>query len=421
MEVKPQSAAGEWRAHWPLVLASTAGFSFATIAAATIGLFMDPLSREFNWTRAEISFGLTMFALIAVPLSPFVGALIDRWGSRRLAIPGVVLSALAFAAFCLMNGTLALWYAAWLAFSLVALGIKGTVWTAAVSSVFSRGRGLALAATLSGSAVTMTLAPIVTQWLIDGYGWRSAYVWLAAGWGGFVLATVIPFFFDTRDGRGISAQANVPSASGALLTGLSVREASRDGALIRIGLATLVTVTMVSAITVHQVPLLAGKGLARGTAAMVAGAAGIASIAGKLVTGWMLDRWHGAWIGGVSLTLPALSYLLLLPAKVTVATALLAIVIIGYSNGAFVQISAYMTGRYGGLRHFGKIYGMIASITALGAGIGPPLAGFVYDRFGSYAPFLAAGVPLALLSGLLLARLAPYPDWQARAAAAPPP
>src|SRR5687768_12050797 len=52
-----------------------------------------------------MSLGLSIVALFAVPLSPFAGALIDRWGSRRLGIPGIALIAVAFAAFSCASGS----------------------------------------------------------------------------------------------------------------------------------------------------------------------------------------------------------------------------------------------------------------------------------------------------------------------------
>lgn len=413
-----QESAREWRANWTLVASSTAGFSFATIAAASIGLFMVPLSQEFGWSRAEISLGLTMYALMAVPLSPFVGALIDRWGSRRLALPGVLLSACAFAAFGLLTGSLVHWFAVWIVYSIVALGVKGTVWTAAISSVFSAGRGLALAVTLSGSAIAMTLVPVIAQWLIDNQGWRIAYIWLGLGWGAFVLALLVPFFFDAGDRAERSQRSGTEPAPrrNAVLQGLSIAQAIRSLALLKIGAATLVTVVLVSAVSVHQIPMLTGQGVTRQTAAMAAASAGLASIAGKLATGWMLDRWKGGWISGFSLMLPAMSYVILLNPAAHIALVFLAIAVIGYSNGAFVQISAYMTGRYGGLRNFGKIYGTIASVTALGVGIGPVLAGAIFDTYGSYWLLLVSGIPLALISRLLMIRLGPYPDWEGEAA-----
>jgi MFS family permease len=79
------TAASEWREHWTVVFAAMMGLSFTAIASTTIGLFIDPLEREFGWTRSQIVAGLTIYALIAVPFSPVIGALVDKWGARPCA------------------------------------------------------------------------------------------------------------------------------------------------------------------------------------------------------------------------------------------------------------------------------------------------------------------------------------------------
>lgn len=402
-----RSASAEWRAHWQLVIAAMAGSSFSALAAASIGLFMEPLGRDFGWGRAQISTGLTIYALIAVPLSPIAGALIDRWGARRVALPGVLLTAAAFAGFSLADGSSAQWLFLWLAYSLVGVAVKGTVWTTAVAQHFSAGRGLALACTLSGSAVTMTVGPVLTQVLIAQVGWRQAYVCLGAGWGLFVLCLLVPFFFDARMPGAKSRGVTIPASA----DGLTLREALSSHSYLRIAGATLLTVLIVSAVSIHMVPLLTARGLSRELAALCAGASGIASIGGKLATGWMLDRWRAGWVGALSLALPSLSYAILLSSWLAAPSAFLAITLIGYANGAFLQISTYMTSRYVGMRHFGKIYGVLASLTAAGLGLGPVLAGWVFDRTGSYGLLLSAGIALSLLSGLLLTGMPPFPDW----------
>lgn len=413
-------ALAEWRAHWPMVAAAMAGLSFATVAMYSMGLFMEPLSREFGWSRAQMTLGLSIVALFAVPLSPFAGALIDRWGSRCLGIPGVLLSALAFAAFSLASGSLKQWYALWVCYAVVAVAIKTTVWTAAVSSVFQSSRGLALAVVLSGAALSQTFAPLTAQWLIDGYGWRRAFLWMGLGWGGFVLALLLPFFFDARDherrldkARSESSQAASAQASSArpVLTGLTLAEGIRSPALLRIAAALFIMSAFGVAVTVHKVPILTATGLSRESAAQIAALAGIAGITGKLLTGWVLDRWQSGWIGGVALALPALACLLLLDAIRTPTLIVVAMIIFGYSAGAYLQICTYLTTRHGGLRHFGKIFGIMAGLIALAAGVGPIAAGMVYDYSGNYTALLLSGIPIGLLSGWLIGGLGPYPTW----------
>ncbi|MFT4047531.1 MAG: MFS transporter [Solimonas sp.] len=414
---RPPGAAAEWRAHWPLVVAAMGGLSFASVAASSIGLFMEPLSREFGWSRAAIASGLTVFASIAVPLAPVAGALIDRLGSRRMAIPGLIVSATLLAAFSLASGTVLNWLLLWALYALAAVSIKAPVWTTAVTSMFSSGRGLALGATLCGTAVAQTLSPIVTQWLISTQGWRAAYVWLALGWGTVALLLVLLFFFDVRDRQRLkpAASASGPAKAGAAapLPGLSLREARRSAPLLKIAAAALISNCVVGGILVHQVPLLREHGFTAALAAAVAGSAGIASLCGKLFSGWLLDRVHGGRIASITLALPALSFLMLLNNQDTPLIAMAAIMITGYVTGAQLQLTTYLTGRYGGLRNFGSLIGVLSGLIALGIGIGPVLVGAVYDHLGSYAPMLKCGIPAALFCSLLLARLGPYPDWTA--------
>ena len=116
----------------------------------------------------------------------------------------------------------------------------------------------------------------------------------------------------------------------------------------------------------------------------------------------------------------AIAFALLLEPLRTPTLIVVAMVIIGYASGTKLQICGYLTTRYGGMRNFGKIFGTMASIIALGTGLGPVLGGFVYDLYGSYAPFLVAGMAGSLLSGLLIFGLGRYPEWEQDARAAAP-
>ena len=155
-----------------------------------------------------------------------------------------------------------------------------------------------------------------------------------------------------------------------------------------------------------------GQRLERIAAAGIAGVTGLSSFFGKIFTGWLLDRWHGSRVATVTLAIPALGFFLLLKSGSSVQMATLAVAILGYVMGAELQLCTDLTGRYGGLRSFGKIFGVMSGLIALGIGIGPVVAGAVFDRFGSYAPTLTLGIPLMLICSFLVSRLGPYPQWQ---------
>jgi predicted MFS family arabinose efflux permease len=400
-------AAKEWRENWLLVLAATVGFSTVGVPALTIGLFMAPLHAAFGWGRAEMSLSLSIGAVSTILLSPLVGATIDRYGPRVLAIPGLILCGLAMAGWSLANGSFAQWMVLSAFYAIAATTLIPPVWTTPVSRRFQASRGLALGVTLMGVGVTQVVAPPLARWLIDTHGWRAAFAILGLGWATLALPLVV-LFFDRKPGLAIAGEAPPPP-----MTGLSRREALRSGALARIGATSFITMFFGFAMIVHQVPILHAAGVTTATAAYLASLAGVAAIFGKLGTGWMMDRWNAGLVGGITLAMPAIAFLTLFLPYRTPATIVFAMVIIGYCAGSKLQISAHLTGVYGGAKHYGAIFGMIGSLISIGSGLGPVVAGAVFDAVGSYGPFLLGGAAGSLVSGYLISRLGPYPDWEA--------
>ena len=399
------AASAEWKAHWPVVLSAMLGMSFYATVNYSFDQFAAPIERDFGLSRSQIFTGLSIFNLLPVLFGPFVGGLIDKFGARKIAIPGMILSIAGFSAIGMASGTYLQWCLLWLAFGFCALLIKSTVWTVAVSKLFTTSRGLALSVMLCGTAVAEAVAKIFPNWLVIHHGWRFAYVALACSWGGFALVLILLFFRDTRKGESATAQ----SAAASLLRGFTTLQAFKSAPVLRIGFANLLSTLVGGSIAMHISLVLKDAGLDRSTAALVAATSGIAGIAGKLVTGWLCDRTQSRWLPFPSFALAALGYFLLLNQLHTTAALVLGVMILGYGGGASFQTTAYLTGRYGGLRHFGKIYGTMGSMIMLGAAIGPIFGGVVHDAFGSYHPLIIAGIPIVLLAAFLTVGLGPYP------------
>jgi MFS family permease len=417
-------ARAEWRRHWPLVVAASFAFSFTSVMTAATGLFIEPWTREFNWSRTLVSSGISIAAFSTFLFSPVFGVLIDRIGTRRLALPGLVLLSLTMASLGLLDGSVWMWFAIWTVYAGAALATKSTVWTAAVASTFDAGRGLALGLTLSGSAFAQAITPPLTNFLIDAYGWRKAIAFLGLGWGGLALLLCFFLLYDGYDAsRRAQAAANSGAAnpkagpSKALLhdaPGLTIPEAWRSAALWRIAISTFVIMIVTIGLVVHQIPILQAIGVDRTSAAGYAAMAGLAGVAGKLVTGWLLDRYAARWVGGLTLAATSLTFILLLLPDRSVPIIFTAMFINGYAAGTKLQIAGYLTSAYGGMRHFGAIFGAMASLIAAGSGLGPLLAGYAFDRAGSYDPYLWIGVFGTLISAALIFGLPGYPEWVRR-------
>jgi predicted MFS family arabinose efflux permease len=408
------SAAAEWRRDWTLVLAAAIGFSFMSAMHPIAGIFMGPLEQEFGWNRTELSAGLALSPIIAILLSPFVGALIDRVGIRRLALPGIVLTSAAVAAFGLMSGSVMQWVLLWVIFGLCSLTISSTLWATAVSSVFVEGRGLALGVTLAGTALAQVIAPPLSNELIETIGWRGAYVALGFGWGGLAFVLAVLFLADGRSAQDRSRKAARGGSSSPTVPGLSIPEAWRSSELWRLATATFLILTITIAVTVHQFPIIVEAGVSRSTAAWLVSLGGVAGIVGKLVTGTLIDRFHARWVGGITLASTAVAYPLLVEPLATPLLIVIGIMISGYAAGTKIQLCGYLTSRYAGLRNYGTIFGVMTSAISLSATVGPLLAGLSRDHFGTYAPMMYTGVVLSLISGALIFTLPRYPDWSPR-------
>ncbi len=403
-----RGAGQEWRDSWTLVLAASIGFSFFSVLLAAVGLFMGPLGDEFGWSKTTLSAGPSIATITTALLGPFLGMLVDRYGTRRFVLPGLIMMIAAISAFSLITGVAWQWYLAWFVFGFVSVTIKSTAWTAAVVGVFSRSRGLALGLVLAGTAVSSIIVPPLGNWLIEQFGWRLAFVYLAVGWGGVTFLLCLLFFFDIHDKKHESAEAAAAhAASEARLPGLTRREGLMDTALWRLAISNFIVMLLTMGLSIHLFPILTEAGISRASAAWLLSLSGIAGIVGKLATGLMLDKFRPNWIGGLTLGACALAFALLIDGIRSPAMIVAAMVVNGYAFGTKTQITGYMTANYAGMKSFGFLYGIMSALMALASGLGPFLVGRIYDTMGGYEPFLVLGTIGCIIGGLLMMSLPP--------------
>ncbi|MFM5906835.1 MAG: MFS transporter [Novosphingobium sp.] len=405
MDGESASANAEWRQYWPLVLSAFLGMSFYSLFAYSNQMFVQPLEKEFGWPRRDMAFGYSIFAFVAFLLGPFIGALIDKFGARRIAVPGLALSSLAFAALGFATGNVATWFALWLILGIVGISVKSTVWTVAISNAFSRHRALALSVMLSGSALAQMGAPILGRWLIPAYGWRHSYFIFGLGWGGLALLLAIFMFHDAKRPAPAAGQPKVE------LPGLGFWEAVKSRPMILIFAANLLNSLMGSGITFQLKPILSDTSLGESGAALVAATAGITGIIGKIGSGWLLDRSESKLIPALSFGIGALAFLLILDLFQAKGAVLAGVLIYGLYTGAGLSVTAFLVSRYVGLRSFGAVYGLLGSMLMLGTALGPPIGAAIYDAFHTYHPLLWAVIPICLLNGFLMLFLGAYPDF----------
>ena len=130
---------------------------------------------------------------------------------------------------------------------------------------------------------------------------------------------------------------------------------------------------------------------------------------GRVLTGFLLDRFWGPAVAALLMALPAISCLLLASGSPSVQSAYLATILIGFAAGAEFDIIAYLASRYFGLKHYSKIYSWLYAAFAIGAATAPALFGFGYDKLGNYNAVFSISAVLFMLGSVLLLFLGRYP------------
>jgi len=386
---------------WLVVLAAYFGamVSFGSLLVFTFSIFMKPLSGAFGWSRESISAAFGFAALTVAVCSPPLGHLLDRFGPRRVILPCMAVFGIGFASLGFLTPSLAHLYAVFVVLGIVGNGTTQMGYSRAVSTWFDRRRGLALALVMAGVGTGAMVFPPIAQALIAGYGWRAAYVAL----GSLVLLLGLPLtalFVRERPRGAIHAQTTFEGSTAA--------QGVRSGAFwILIGTLFLSSISVNGAIA-HLSPLLTDRGVAAKDAALAASLLGLASFCGRLITGFLLDRFFGPRVGFFLYAAAAAGILLLATAGAALP-GMAAAALIGLGVGAEADLTPYLLTRYFGLRAFSTLYGFTWTAYAIAGAIGPVWMGKAFDATGSYASLLTTLSAATLVSAGLLLLLPRYP------------
>jgi MFS family permease len=367
------------------------------ISLFSFGVFIKPLEAEFGWDRASISSAIALCAFASALSVPLVGTLMDRFGVRRVMITSIFLFAANVAAIGL-SGSIVTFVLLTALTGVTGVGQGPIGYVKSISSYFDRYRGIAIGIAISGTGVGTAFVPLYTQWLIGHVGWRWAY----AGLGLVLIALAWPavmFFIREPDASPIAHRARARAGVTAALPGATAREAIASRTFWILICTIFFVSTVVNGSIVHVVSLLTDRGWSAEAAAAIMVWVGLASMVGRLVVGYLLDRMFAPYVA-IGLFLAALGGLYLLASG---KNAYLGVSGIGLTGGAEIDVIAYMVSRYFGLRRFGQIYGYQFGVFLVGAGLGPMLMGAAQTRLHSYdLPFQAFGVLLVLASLLML-------------------
>lgn len=401
----------EFAAHWRPLLAAVIGVALGPAAIAityTLGALTPALIADRHWTRAEVLLvgpAVLGGALIGTQV---VGWLLDRAEPRRIVTVAQICFGLCFFAIGGLAETLYQFWALYFLLGITGAGASPLAFVKILSGAFRERRGLAIGLALSGTGISGTFAPTYVTALVAAGGWRLGYF----GIGLLVLLIAVPSAWVLLP-RGRAATAATTDALDAALTdnGPSLAEAIRSLRFWALAIAFMLAAGAVTALLAMLVPLLIDAGHGPAGAAALAGIVGIAVIIGRVGTGVLMDRVWAPGIGAVIIGAAAVATALIGVPGLSTAFVGIAIFTIGLATGAEFDLNAYLTARYFGTRHLGKIYGLQYSALIIGSGLAAPLAGWLRDQSSDYQPVLWSIAAAFALCALLLLAMGRYPDF----------
>jgi len=400
----------EFRTGWPLLASALVGIGLglSPVPFYTIGMLAPELVKAFGWNFAEIQFGLLITSVTVLVASPLVGLLADRVGVRRVVLGSVALFGVTFMSFALSSGSLVQFYATWALLALFGAGTLPVTWTRAVNHRFERRKGLALGLCLLGTGLFGFIAKPLTAALIAHYGWRSVY--LGVGALPLILAWPLAWlaFHDVARAPSQTPRAAL-LARQAATPGLSFAEALRGWRFWLLGAVFVPVSFAVGGPIPNMENILRTAGFAPAQVVPLVSLIGLSVIAGRVIGGWLIDRFWAPAIAVVLLSAPALSCQLLAQDTLSVSVASLSIVLIGAAAGVEYDLMAFLVARYFGMRSYSAIYGALYGFFAMGAGFGPTLFARAFDRSHSFSGILSAASLALVASALLLLTLGRYP------------
>ena len=397
----------EFRRGWKPLASAVIGkaFSFGTIPIYVVGVFTVPLGEAFGWSRAEVTFSFTIATFTSASLSPLVGWLCDRFGSRPLVLVGTIGYGLGMAIIATSSDWLLRYYASWSVATMLGVGASAIALTRFVAGWFERKRGMALGIMLMGSGLTAFAAPPFVATLIESFNWQAGYLGLSAA---ILLIGVPVVAWGLKDAPKTMAPVNTSGAADASSGGTRVqrprgfRLAFESRAFWLMSIAFCAATFGIAGLISSFNPILRDVGYGAEQAGALTGLIGLFVMVGRLGVGYLLDRLWAPGLTFVALACGAITCGLLILPALPVWLVVLAAFCLGLAAGAEWDALSYLAAREFGLESYGRVYSLLVVGVAVITAISPPIFGYAFDQTGSYRSLLLLSVVLLVLGPALL-------------------
>jgi sugar phosphate permease len=383
-----------------------AGFARQGPAVATLSIFVEPLTREFGWSRTALSGAVSLGGVLAALVAPLIGPLLDRQGSRLVLCAAVLVNGIALMLLSL-TGSLGVFY---LLFCVARmnwaapfdLGLYG-----ALNNWFVRRRAFASSVATLAQQIGLVAMPLIAQLAMLQQGWRAG--WLAIGATTLVVGFVPTWLLMVRrpedlglvpDGMAAPTEGEAGAVTARIAAAepaFSRRQALGTASFWLLLLYTALVFPVQAGVSLHQAPYLIECGIDPTISATIVGTfsalSAVATVACAALPRAMPIRYPLAATGAIL----TLGILLMLGIR-SAGQGYLAASVFGFGLGALLTLLPVAWADYFGRTHFGAIRGIALSAQVLAQAAGPLLSGVLRDMTGNYQLALQCFAALAALS-----------------------
>jgi sugar phosphate permease len=378
-----------------------AGFARQGPGVATLSVFVAPLIHDFGWSRTALSGAVSLAGVLAAIVSPMLGPVLDRAGSRLVLCIAVLATGAAMMLLSLTQ-SLGMFYVLFCFARLnwaspFDLGIYG-----AVNTWFVARRALANSIATLAQMAGLVAMPLIAQLAMLEASWREG--WLAIGVVTVAVGFVPVWLLLVRRPEDLGLAPDGGAAASSPARGSAVRfepdfsrrQAMRLPAFWLLLLYTVLVYPVQAGVSLHQAPHLIERGIAPTVAATIVGTFSLFSAVASLTCGLLPRRLPIRYPMALIGLILGLSTVLMIGITGPVE-AFLAAALFGFGVGGILTLLPIAWADYFGRAAYGAIRGVALSAQVLAQACGPLISGVLRDWTGNYRWSLSVFAVLAAL------------------------
>ncbi len=417
---RPPLSGGRWYYGWVLVwiVSFTELVSWGVLYYA-FSVLIVPMGDDLGWSRVQMTAAFSVGGLVAGLAGIPVGRWVDRHGARWLMTVGSIGAALMVLAWSTVQ-SLPMFFLIWVGIGLTMAAVLYEPTFVIVATWFRRDRNRALAVlTFTGGLASVVFLPL-TNWLVEGFGWRESLVVLA-----IILAvtTILPHALFVRhqpsdlrlapDGARPVEILHVADPSAAVhpaqppeVANVPLGDAMHTTQFWWIATSFAVIWGCAVAVQIHLIPYLQDEGFSPAFAATAAGAIGLLKLPGRIVFAPLADRFGHRPTSIAIFVLHASGIAVLAMADSAVGVWAF-VVLFSAGNGALTLMRASLVADVFGLRAYGAISGTMAFVSQSAMAAGPLIVSLLVVAWGGYVPVYWVLAVVVTISALGIAQVRP--------------